>query len=962
MKQLSRLIDLFAWGTDASFYRMTPSKVLFPEDEKEMSDLLAEAYAKGEKITFRAAGTSLSGQSVTQDTLVVCGKSWEGYAVEAPAERITLQPGITGGRVNEILKTYGRKFGPDPASIASAMVGGIVANNSSGMSCGVWANSDKLLESVRMIWSDGTVLDTADPESRRNFAAKHPEVLDAILKLRDDVLSDSTLVARIRKKYSIKNVTGLNILPLVTFEDPFDILAHSLVGSEGTLAFLSSVTMRTLPIPRLKADAMIYFHDIVEAARAVVAMKHCSVAAAEMLDPLSLRSVGDTTGAGKVGDATGAGEAGNKTGTGETGDTTGAGEAARNPTTVVLTQVTADTEEELSAKINAVVGALEPFQTLTGVHFTTDPAESKRYWAIRSGIFPTVGGLRPEGTSCLIEDVAFPLEDLPEATDALAKLLERHGYEDACIYGHALDGNFHFIINQAFDTDAEVARYEALIRDVAALVVGKYDGSLKAEHGTGRNVAPFVEYEWGAEAWAVMKRLKAIFDPKGILGNGVIFNDDPRCFLSCLKPLPILPTRHSRINKCIECGFCEINCVSCGFSMSSRTRIAVRREIARLRSLGTDEAIAAAGTLEKQYAYAGEKTCAADGLCATSCPMGISVADLTHELREQSISAAAELGWKVAADHFPAVKSGIRGVLALSVAGRKVLGDKAMASLCKGLHVALGVPLWTPAFPGPYRIRTDSRMTGPYRIRTDSRMTGPERPKVVYFPSCFNQMMGAPKGFRSLPEETMALLERAGYDVILPADREKLCCGTIWESKGMPEVAEKKVRELEGRLMEASCGGKYPVLCDQSPCLHRMRQCITDLHLYEPAEFIWTFLRDRLDFTQTDEPVAVHLTCSSRLMGVDRYMVDLARLCSTNVLIPEGVGCCGFAGDKGMQHPELNEWALRKLRPQIEAAGVKTGYSNSRTCEIGLMTNSGVPYVSIVYLVSAHTATGSHTD
>ena len=197
----------------------------------------------------------------------------------------------------------------------------------------------------------------------------------------------------------------------------------------------------------------------------------------------------------------------------------------------------------------------------------------------------------------------------------------------------------------------------------------------------------------------------------------------------------------------------------------------------------------------------------------------------------------------------------------------------------------------------------------------------------------------------------MSLLQKAGYEVIFPKNMDKLCCGTIWESKGMQDIADRKVAELEAALWEASEHGKYPVLCDQSPCLHRMRECIKKMKLYEPAEFIYTYLRDKLVFKQTNRPVAVHVTCSTRKMALADTIIALAKLCSTNVLVPEGVGCCGFAGDKGFTHPELNSYALRKLRPQIEKAGVQVGYSNSRTCEIGLTTNAGIPYVSIAYLV-----------
>ncbi|MCQ2139831.1 MAG: FAD-binding oxidoreductase [Bacteroidales bacterium] len=908
-----------AWGTDAGFYRETPQIVIRSSSEEEVSRILKEASARHLPVTFRAAGTSLSGQSISESILVVAGKNWEKYTVHAEGESITLQPGIVGAQVNKILAPYGRKFGPDPASIGSCMVGGIVMNNASGMCCGIHANSDRMMTSCRIVFADGTVLDTADKASREAFAQSHGKLIDEIVKLRDEVLADKALLDRINYKYSIKNVTGLNLLPLVRFSDPFDIIAHLMVGSEGTLGFMSEVTMDTLPVAPFKASAMIYFSDIKEAARAVVAMRPLGVAAAELLDWRSLASVHDTTGEGL---------------------------------TAVLTEVQAQSASELEQKVAAVVEAVKPFNTFIPVRFTSDPAETSKYWAIRSGIFPTVGGMRKQGTTCLIEDIAFHIENLPEATADLSDLLDRHGYDDSCIYGHALEGNFHFIINQAFDSDKEVQRYKDMIQDVAQMVVEKYDGSLKAEHGTGRNMAPFVKYEWGEAAFSVMQRIKKAFDPEGLLNPGVIFNDDPECYIRDFKALPVLSPApgaseetmeaYKKINKCIECGFCEVNCVSCGLSLSSRTRIVAQREMARLQALGDAESQARLKELRKQYVYLGEKTCAGDGLCSTSCPMGINVAEMTHELRR---AGAASATWAFAADHFSLVKNGIRGVLTMAQLGQTVLGTSAMSATCRGLH-KLGIPLWTPSMPRAYRI--------PNRME----LASDEPLKVVYFPSCFNQMMGLPKGSekkRALAEETVDLLRKAGYDVIFPDNKESLCCGTIWESKGMPDIADKKLRELEDALWEASEHGRWPVLCDQSPCLHRMRLGISKMKLYEPAEFIWKFLRDRLEFVQTSEPIAIHATCSTRLMKLQDTLLSLAQLCSSNVIVPEGVGCCGFAGDKGMTNPELNKHALRKLRPQLEKAGVKYGYSNSRTCEIGLATNSGVPYVSIVYLVNEHT-------
>ena len=956
------------WGTDASFYRQIPQVVVRSDGEKELSRIVKLCSKHGLPFTFRAAGTSLSGQSISDSVLIVAGKHWEKYEIGPNQDTIRLQPGIVGARVNEILKPFGRVFPPDPASIGSAMVGGIVCNNASGMNCGVHANSDRMMVSARIVLTDGTILDTGDAQSREAFKKSHPEFIKKIEELRDKVRADKELADRIRKKYSIKNVTGLNLRPLVAYDDPFDIIAHSMVGSEGTLAFLSEVTMKTLKDYKFKASAMVYFLTMKESCEAVVAMKKMKagdedldmsaenlvVKSAEMLDYKSLSSVDDPVYLQYQKDV-------------DAGKIEGVKPGDYHNLTAILTETKGITHEQLLDKIARIQECLGQFRLYIPAEFTEDPAIYGKYWAIRSGIFPSVGGTRPIGTSCLIEDVAFPIECLPEATVKLQKLIADHGYDDACIYGHAFEGNYHFILNQSFKSESEVERYAEMMRDVARLVVEEYDGSLKAEHGTGRNMAPFVKYEWRDKAYEVMKELKAIFDPEGLLNQGVIFNDDPECFIKCLKPLPVLDFDFDKVpdgghylhdgvstaketieavkraNKCIECGFCEVNCMSCGLTLSSRMRIAVQREIRELEHSGNDPERLA--TLKKQYVYYGDQTCATDGLCSTSCPMKINTGELTHLIRQMDMLKNKN-GYKIgefAANHMAGIKSGLRVVLDVANLGHTVLGSSLMSGICNGLNKA-GMPLWTTAMPRKRKQPNNSQFS-----ILNSQL------KVVYFPSCINQTMGLAKGApvkNSLVDETCQLLNKAGYEVIFPEGMEKMCCGQIWESKGMLDIADRKSAELEAALWKASEQGRYPVLCDQSPCLHRMKKVIKRMKLYEPAEFIMTFLKDKLDFHPIERNIALHLTCSTREMGVSAELIALAKLCSNHVYLPEGVGCCGFAGDRGFTFPEMNKYALRKLKPQIEEHHIEVGYSNSRTCEIGLQSNTGIPYMSIVYLVN----------
>lgn len=957
----------YAWGTDASFYRMTPQVVVRTKNEQEVQAAFKACKKYAIPFTLRAAGTSLSGQSCTDSVLIVAGKGWEQFHLDDDKNAITLQPGITGGRVNNILKPYGRVFPPDPASVGSAMVGGIVVNNASGMNCGVHANSDHMLLSARLILTDGTILDTGDEQSREAFRKSHPEFLKKIEALRDEVRKDADLTARIRYKYSIKNVTGLNLRPLVDYDDPFDIIAHSIVGSEGTLAFLSSVRMKTLHEYPYRASAMVYFQSMEESCKAIVALKqlkadeddmamtyeNLKVKSAEMLDYLSLQSVDDPVYLNYKKDV-------------DAGRIDGVAKGDYHNLTAVLTETKALTPEGLKANIQEIMDTLSRFNLYGDPVFTDDPKVYGKYWSIRSGIFPAVGGQRPVGSSCLIEDVAFHIQDLPHATVDLQQLIARHGYKDACIYGHAFEGNYHFILNQSFATKEEVERYRNMMEDVVKLVVGKYDGSLKAEHGTGRNMAPFVKYEWGEKAYGVMKQLKRIFDPDNILNPGVIFNDDPDCFIEHLKPLPVLhydlkPRQEDgdghlaastmdemwqgveKANRCIECGFCEINCLSCGFTLSSRMRIASQREMLRLRQTGEDPKRLA--EMEKAYRYLGEQTCATDGLCATSCPMKINTGDLTHLLRQLFMDQHPEqraIG-QMGANHLGAMKDVVRGALTAASLGRNMLGTTAMKKMCNGLH-QLGIPQWSTAMPGAIRNPSQAMLN-----------QQPSELKVVYLSSCINQTMGLTKGApvkRPLVKETCALLHKAGYEVIFPKNMKTLCCGQIWESKGMTDIADRKTAETEQALYEASEGGRWPVLCDQSPCLHRLKKMVTRVKLYEPAEFILTFLKDRLSFHPTHRPVAIHLTCSTREMGLSDTMLAVARMCTDNVFVPEGIGCCGFAGDRGFSHPELNDWALRSLHGQIAEHHIERGYSNSRTCEIGLEAHAGIPYMSIVYLVN----------
>ncbi|MFV3327123.1 FAD-binding and (Fe-S)-binding domain-containing protein [Pseudomonas sp. NY15372] len=899
-----------AFGTDASFYRLVPKLVVRVESEDEVVGLLRLAQRDRVPVTFRAAGTSLSGQAISDSVLIVLGDNWNGRQIRGQGEQIRLQPGVIGAQANAWLAPFGRKIGPDPASINACKIGGIVANNASGMCCGTAQNTYHTLAGMRLVLADGTRLDTEDPASVAAFEQSHATLLDELARLGRETRANTALADKIRHKYRLKNTTGLSLNSLIDYDQPLDILQHLLVGSEGTLGFISAVTYDTVPDHPHKASALLVFPTVESCCRAVTVLKPQPVSAVELLDRRSLRSVQDMPGMPSWVKGLSANAC------------------------ALLIESRAASRNLLHEQLDQVMAAIAEFPLEQRVDFSEDPAVYNQLWKIRKDTFPAVGAVRQTGTTVIIEDVTFPIEQLAEGVNRLIQLFDKHHYDEAIIFGHALEGNLHFVFTQGFNTAEEVARYQAFMDDVAQLVAVEFGGSLKAEHGTGRNMAPFVELEWGHEAYQLMWTLKRLLDPNGILNPDVVLSQDRDIHLKHLKPLP---AADEIVDKCIECGFCEPVCPSKGLTLSPRQRIVMWRDIQAKQRAGIDTR-----ELMRTYQYQGIDTCAATGLCAQRCPVGINTGELVKKLRSQAAEHGKTADWL--AENFHTALRGARLTLAAANGARKLLGAPRLGRLSATLSKASKgrLPQWTPAMPQPLRT-----VTPPPAIND-------ARPRVVYLAACVSRVMGPAAGDReqsSLLDKTRALLEKAGYQVVFPDNPDNLCCGQPFASKGYPEQAEHKRQELINALLHASRGGLDPIYCDTSPCTLRLVQDLGDtrLDLYDPVRFIRTHLVDKLEFTPQPEPVAVHVTCSTQHLGESQALIDLARLCSQQVVIPEGIHCCGFAGDKGFTTPELNAHSLRTLKDAVQQCS--EGISTSRTCEIGLSSHSGIDYHGLVYLV-----------
>lgn len=910
----------YAYSGDASCYRLVPAVVVIVNTEDEVRAVIEAARAERLPLTFRAAGTSLSGQAITEGVLAVLGDGWRKMQIHDRGERITLGPAIIVANANKALKPFNKKLGPDPASQATCKIGGVVNNNSSGMCCGVAYNTYHTMARLRVMLVDGTVLDTGDPDSIARFRTTHAGMLQALVDLHHEVMADAELVALIRHKYRIKNTVGYSINALIDFHDPIDILIHLIVGSEGTLGFVSEVTYKTIDEHPYRASDLVIFPDPYSCARAISRLANggvqstTGVTAAEFMERRALATVEDVPVIKPYVPYLGPNSPG------------------------VLIDVSAPDMETLAVEIEKAAAICRE-EGATHVEFTVDEAKSEALWDVRKGFFASGGAARPKGTSFLTEDVAAPIERLADFVLDLRKLLDEHGYPDAVIIGHALAGNLHFLMADNFMEPGSAERFDVFNRALADLVSIRYGGSLKAEHGTGRAISPFVEAEWGKAAYAIMKKIKPIFDPEGLLNPGVMITPEPDAHVQNLK---LMPLADPLIDMCIECGFCEPACPATHLTLSPRQRIAVTRERARLRMTGEDPARLA--EMETAFEYAGLNTCAAGNVCALRCPVGIETGTMVIGERARRRSDADRRTAHWVADHTRAAESAMRLGVGTQALSRTIIGDGATDALASVARRITGgrVPRVSRALrPGPGAPRPTPQPDAP-------------RGRVVYFPSCATRMFGAPtreNGLLATPDAMLALLRRAGFNPVLPENLEGACCGQPFQSKGFPEEAARVGGRLETELAAVSGRGRFPVVTDASTCTKHMREHHADQPIADSAEFLLAEVLPHLTITKL--PVlAVHHNCSAQRLKEQAAIEALASAMAERVIVLSSFQCCGYGGDKGLFVPELNEWATRFARGEVPAE-CKIGISTVSTCASGLTDRIGIPFVSIASLLES---------
>ncbi|WP_457099743.1 FAD-binding and (Fe-S)-binding domain-containing protein [Microbacterium sp. P5_E9] len=916
----TRAIDRVAYASDASHFLRTPNAVIVAESAAEVAAILGAASASGSRVTFRSGGTSLSGQSSGDDLLVDTRQAFRRIEVLDGGARVRVQPGATVRQVNLRLLRHGFRLGPDPASEAACTIGGVVANNSSGMACGIIENTYRTLESMVFVLPSGTIVDSADPTADARLKEREPELFDGLLRLARRVRENPDSVAIIERQFAMKNTMGYGVNAFLDFESPVQLLVHLIIGSEGTLAFVAEATYRTVPIMREVTTALAVFPTLDAATRALPELVSTGAATLELMDATSLRvgqSFADAPPQILGFDVT--------------------SQAA------LLIEYQAAGPEELEDL--AALGA----RTLAGLPLrspaalSTDAKERALAWKLRKGLYTSVAGARPSGTTALLEDIVVPLPALAPTCEALQGLFERYAYRDSVIFGHAKDGNIHFMLTDRFEGDASMGRFTGFTEQLVDLVLAA-GGNLKAEHGTGRVMAPFVRRQYGDELYEVMRELKRLCDPAGILNPGVIIEDDPTAYLRDFKhaePIEI------EADRCVECGYCEPVCPSKDLTLTPRQRIVVRRAMARAEASG-DHALAK--ELESDYDYSGVDTCAVDGMCVTACPVLINTGQLVKRLRREDANPLLATGWKAAAKVWGPVTRA--GSVALSAADRVPVGlVKAATTVGRAVLGDDTVPDYSADLPGGGAAR---------RSRTGSLGSGAADPVAVYLPACVNSMFGAAGDGVGATEAFTRLLERGGVRVIVPEGIEAMCCSTPWTSKGFTGGRDVMAARVVKAVREASREGALPIVSDAASCTEGFAHIFEDSGLEWRTEDAVAFVaREVLPALGPIEPLVgslvLHPTCSSTQMGLNPALQTVADAVAGTVSVPDAWGCCGFAGDRGMLHPELTASATAAEAAEVRALGADAHASCNRTCELGMTRATGSEYRHILELLEEAT-------
>lgn len=906
----TRALDRITLAVDASHYLATPQAIARPRNARQVAAAMAVAVRCGWPLTLRGGGSSLSGQALSKGITLDVRRHFRDIEVLENGARVRVQPGATIREVNARLARHKAKLGPDPASEIACTIGGMIANNASGMTCGVTANTYRTISSMTIVLPSGTVIDTGAPDADAQLRAAEPELVEVLLKVRDQ-LRTPEVRADIMRRYAIKNTMGYGLNSFIDFETPAKILEHLMVGSEGTLGFVAEAVLDTVPIRPKTSTGLLLFNSLDAATHALPTLVNSGADVVELLDAASMIAMGPE------------------------GATVLPAGLQIDRQAALLVEYQGDTDDELAERSGRGSSQFGSFDLADAPEMTQDPARREQMWTMRKGLYTKIARNRPKGTAALLEDIAVPVEALGGVCSRLQVLFDQHNYAGGVIFGHAKDGNIHFLVTEDFDGPSSMKRYEDFTEDMVQLVLDE-QGTLKAEHGTGRIMAPFVQRQYGDELYQVMWQIKRACDPTIALNPGSVLTEDNDQHLKDIKSTtPVRPV----IDDCVECGFCEPVCPSQHLTTTPRQRIVVQRAIATAEADGETALVA---RLHKEETYDVVETCAVDGMCQTACPVQINTGDLVRDLRTERAPKVLNAGWLAAA---------------------KVWGPfTRVASVGMSVVEKVPNPLVAGALGVARKITSDDIIP---TLSAELPGGGPARrpvpvvdPQAIFMPACVGTMFGTKAECgKGVADALMRLAKVAEVRLEIPEGVAGLCCATPWKSKGLTSGAKLMGERLVEVLGRATDGWRLPIVCDTVSCTEGIqvalaKQGVTEARVIDATDFTAEFIAPKLPTLARVPLAVVHPTCSSTRLGANNSLIMLAGLVADRVIVPDGWRCCGFAGDRGMLHPELTATATKDEAESVAKLDAQLYLSCNRPCELAMTRATGQTYVHVLEAIA----------
>ena len=915
-------VDRILYSTAACIYQIEPLGAVRPRHEADVLAVLEYARRHRLPITPRGGGSGLTGGTLGRGIVLDLSKHFRQVRdIDPERGTVRVQPGVIQAELNRALRPHGVHFAPDPSSSNWCTVGGMVANNAGGShTVGHGATRENHV-SIRLALANGEVIDTA-PVGAADLDAPVDTARRLARGVKEIAARGRAAIDR-HQPTTRRNSSGYALREAVR-GDVVD-LGPLVCGSEGTLGIVLDATLRTVPIPKAKATALVLFDDLEKAGAAVVEVLKSRPAAVELLDRIFVEVV-------RQADPS-------------LGATFPAGTEA-----ILIVEVDGDEEREVRGRLDAIGAALvDRLRLATEVRKATRPEDTARGWAVRKAASPILS--RREGklrNTRFIEDAAVHPERMAEFVRSLRALLRRHGLQ-AAIFGHAGDCNLHCnpLMNQR--DPAHLDLMETIAAEFTDLVIG-LGGSLSGEHGDGRLRTPFLSRAYGplVELFSEVKRL---FDPEGILNPGIIVHDGASRLTDGLRYgaeyARVATTTaldddvwQREIEKCHGCGACRHYCPVAVETGDEAATARAKGNLLRAAISGRVPAGSIATDAFKQVM----DLCVNCRLCHSECPTAIDIPGMAILAKEAYVRARGKRrADRVLTASGPLLKMGTATAPIANAAMKAPLLRRLMEPIT-GLAAERRMPDFDPE---------------PLQPRVPS--VDPDGDKVAYFHGCFG-------GYQDVEGEGRAaiqLLEALGCTVAVPPQE---CCGIAAITYGHLDDVRPAAARNVATFLDLLRRGYTPLysapscglaLVEDAPRLLGTPQAeVLARHLRDVGDYVLERLEARPDLRARLQPVPLRLTyhnpCHFQARGMGDSVLRLLRLVPGVEVVPIVKDhCCGIAGTFGMKSCNFDQ-SMRMGRPLFEsigATGVPVVATGCGTCKIQIEQGSGLTVVHPIKVV-----------